>query len=162
MRVIEAERDAEALARACGQPCAVMLPKLSWVEWLTTRHDFDLYPQPAKKTLQTRFGPLVWFEEQRTAENIPTPHSPLPEHWQWWLDNPVAVPAADDSGSEEVEAAKIMEVDDSDEAGSETESDEMDMVEAVEADPDGAEEGVGAEEEVGANGVEFGPIFTEM
>ena len=59
MRVIEAERLAKALARACGRARAVVLRKTSWVQWLTINHDFGLYPQPALKTLQTRFGPYI-------------------------------------------------------------------------------------------------------
>ena len=76
MRTIESEKDAEALGRACGQARAVVVPKHSWLERLTNSHDFNHYPQPAKKTLLNRLGPLVKWEEQRTLDKIPTPESP--------------------------------------------------------------------------------------
>ena len=87
---------------------AVVVPKHRWLEWLTNGHDFDYYPHPAKNTFQTRFGLLVRWEEQKTLENIPTLGSPLPEHWDNWLANPVANHAVEDSRaeSEEVEVVE--------------------------------------------------------
>jgi len=144
MSVIEAERHVEALARACGVARALHLPKPSWVNWLREGHDFILYPQPAFKTVQTRFGPLVKEEERVMLDTVPRPSSPLPSHVRYWVRNGLwAYPPRNAARAEPVVVDEVedMEASDSDSAGSNAGSDEAEVSDASEAVSGGAEVG---------------------
>ena len=141
MLVIEAERRVEALARACGVARALQQPKPSWVNWLREGHDFIMYPQPAFKTVQTRFGPLVKEEERVMLDTIPRPGSPLPAYVRNWARHGWYDPPRNAAGAEPVvvEEAEDMEASDSDSAGLPLGSDEAETSGASEATSGGAE-----------------------